>query len=200
MKKKKVYLLAAMGIFILILFLILEGLIRFGGRTDAAAQADYLVVLGCSLDGAEPGECLRERLKAAEAYLKENPQTVAVLSGGQGRNEDITEAAAMYSALARAGIAPGRLLLEEGSHSTYQNLIYSEEIIKTHSSADKPKIVLVTNDFHVFRAKSMASYLGWDVTAVAADTPLRLAFVNHLREYASILFWGLKRIGIFPMG
>lgn len=148
---------------------------------DAAAtppdDLDYLVVLGASLkaDGS-PKETLANRLDAAAAYLDENPGTRCVLSGGQGTDEPQTEASAMAAYLRNRGIDDGRLVLEERSTTTAENLRFSREAIEGDaaawdSAAQDVTVGVVTNDFHVFRALRLARGQGFaQVWGVAAPT------------------------------
>lgn len=107
---------------------------------------DYLIVLGAHVDGTRLTLALLERTRRALRYLEEHPSTKAVLSGGKGEGEEITEAMAMYRYLTEHGIEKGRLLLEERSTSTKENLAFSLELIGTDVS-----VGVVTNHYHVLR-------------------------------------------------
>ncbi|MCR4951186.1 MAG: YdcF family protein, partial [Solobacterium sp.] len=89
-----------------------------------------VVVLGCEVIGDRPSLMLVERLEAARAFLAAHPGSSAVLSGGMGSTEEISEAEAMYRWLTARGIDPSRLYKEDRSESTRQNLQYSLEIIR----------------------------------------------------------------------
>ena len=99
---------------------------------------NLLLVLGCRVYGARPSRLLRWRADRAAKYLKAHPQSVAVLSGGQGRDEAISEAEAMRRLLTQAGIAPSRLLLEDKSTSTQENIAFSGEILAKNGLSDRP--------------------------------------------------------------
>ena len=107
---------------------------------------DYLIVLGAHVDGTRLTKALLERTRRAFRYLQENPKTKAVLSGAQGTGEAVSEAQAMYRYLVEKGIDPQRLLLEEKSCNTSQNMKYSLEITGLDVS-----VGVVTNHFHVLR-------------------------------------------------
>ena len=79
---------------------------------------DYLIVLGAHVDGERLTKALYERVRKALEYLETHPETKAVLSGGKGKGEAISEAEAMRRYLIRKGISPERLLLEEKSVNT----------------------------------------------------------------------------------
>lgn len=108
---------------------------------------DYLIVLGAHVDGTRLTLALLERTRRALLYLEENPSTKAVLSGGKGEGEEITEAQAMYRYLTEHGIEKSRLLLEEHSTNTKENLAFSLKVIGTADVS----VGVVTNNFHVLR-------------------------------------------------
>lgn len=89
-------------------------------------------------------------------YLEENPETRAVLSGGQGQGEQISEAEAMYRYLTEHGIDGSRLILEDRSTNTKENLDFSLEKIGTLDTS----IGIVTNHFHVFRGVAIGRKCG----------------------------------------
>lgn len=108
---------------------------------------DYLIVLGAHVDGTRLTLALLERTRRALTYLEENPSTRAVLSGGKGEGEAVSEARAMYGYLTEHGISGNRLILEERSTNTKENLSYSLEKIGTLEAS----IGIVTNHYHVLR-------------------------------------------------
>ena len=108
---------------------------------------DYIIVLGAHVDGTRMTLALLERARRALLYLEENPGTKAVLSGGKGTGENISEAEAMYRYLTGHGIDGSRLILEEKSTSTKENLAFSLRKIGTCNCS----VGVVTNNFHVWR-------------------------------------------------
>ena len=112
------------------------------------------VVLGCAVNGEKPSAMLKKRIDAAYDYLTENPQAVCILSGGKGDGENISEALCMYNALTEKGIVPERLYLEENSTTTAENMQYSKQILTEKGLGDT--VVLITTDFHQFRAGLLA--------------------------------------------
>lgn len=117
---------------------------------------DYIIVLGAHVNGTRLTKALLERTRRALQYLEENPKTKAVLSGGIGDGEEITEAEAMYRYLTKHGIDGSRLIKEERSTSTKENLDFSLELI---GSLDA-RIGVVTNNFHVFRGVAIGKKCG----------------------------------------
>ena len=88
---------------------------------SAEMPCKHIVVLGAGVHGTVPSLSLRNRLDAAGNYLKENPDVICIVSGGQGPGEEMTEAACMQAYLVERGVAPERILLEEKSASTWEN-------------------------------------------------------------------------------
>lgn len=103
------------------------GLIAQAGHGSPAVSCPVLIVPGAAVYGEQPSLALQERLTAALAYLQAHPETICIVSGGQGQGENITEAQCSYRWLTAHGIEESRLLLEEDSTSTQENLIYSME-------------------------------------------------------------------------
>ncbi|MBE6479710.1 MAG: YdcF family protein [Olsenella sp.] len=125
-------------------------------RQDPPADLDYLVVLGAQVKQDGPSVVLRYRLDAAYDYLVENPDTLCVVSGGQGPNEPFPEADGMADYLIARGIDEGRILREPASETTVQNIAFSRELM----GDDDASVGIVTNDFHVFRATRIARAQG----------------------------------------
>ena len=116
---------------------------------------EYIIVLGAHVEGTRLTLALLERTRRALQYLQENPRTKAVLSGGKGSGEQITEARAMYNYLTEHGIESDRLILEEKSTSTTENLKFSLALIGLNHS-----VGVVTNNFHVFRGTAIGRKCG----------------------------------------
>lgn len=138
------------------------GFIIHAAHPGQIPSCDYIVVLGAGVRGTVPSMSLQERIDAAYDYLTANPKAIAVLSGGQGKGEDITEAACMYRELTNMGIDGSRLLLEEASTSTMENLIFSLDVIEDNAESRPQSIGIVSSEYHIFRAKLFAKSLGLD--------------------------------------
>lgn len=127
------------------------------------------VVLGSLVDGTEPSADLRGRIDCAAVYLKEHPSAKCIASGGRGHREAVTEASAIKKALVSSGIDPQRILLEESSVNTKENLRRSLAIMKQNGIS--APLAIITDDYHEFRACSIARSLGVNAYAVPARTP-----------------------------
>jgi len=186
--RKPLRLLRALFLICLMFFLGMECGILAGGSMPAEPGLDYIVVLGARVNGREPSGALRNRIQVAGEYLTANPDAVAVLSGGQGADEEISEAQCMFEHLTAMGVAPERLILEDRSTDTSENLRFSRALIP-----EDARVGLVTNDFHIFRALRLAKGLGWDNTS-GVPVPTTLFSMPHylMREFIGVIYDGLR--------
>lgn len=176
-----------------IAFSVTESIIINAAKTDEDPQADYIIVLGAGIYGTRASRSLTDRLTETLAYLEEYPDAVAILSGGQGEHEDITEAECMYRWLTERGIAAERLIKEEAATSTQENLQFSFDIIVEHGDADAT-VAVVTSEYHLLRANLMAEKMGWNLKSVAAPTTRITIKINHfIRECLGI--WHFMLLG-----
>lgn len=162
-------------------------------------EGDFLIVLGAGLYGSQPSASLISRLQTAQDYLERHPRAVAVLSGGQGPGEDISEAEAMRRYLVQNGIANERLLLESCSTNTRENLVYSKALLAHHEDVKQISVAIVTNDFHQYRAQALAKQLNLQTFALAAPTPdvLGLEMNCYIREYFAVVKFYLQSLRLF---
>ncbi|MEY8304628.1 YdcF family protein [Anaerosalibacter bizertensis] len=175
------------SIFVL-LFLIIEGLIICNARkNDKNKKVDYILVLGARLYGSTPSPSLKERLDKALEYGKLHKDIRVVVCGGQGEDEDITEAEAMKLYLVSNGIDENRIILEEKSTTTYDNIKFAREIIQKNDSRKNINILLVTSNYHIFRSKFLAKRLGFIPFGLPAKTPKTVFIQSYIREYFAII-------------
>lgn len=143
------------------------------------------VVLGCKVDGTNPSLMLTRRLEAAEEYLEKNPNVVCIVSGGQGYNEGISEAQCMYNYLTEHGIEKDRIIMEDKSTTTSENMQFSKKIIEEKGL--NKNIAIITDGFHEYRASIIAKEVGLNPTgAVSAKTDIYLLAAYHFRETIAI--------------
>ena len=150
----------------------------------------YCIVLGAAVHGNIPSLVLRERINAAYDFLSQNPDSIAILSGGQGPGENISEAQCMFEELMSMGIPRERLFLEDTSTSTIENISFSHNIIQELSPGTKD-VTIISSETHLYRACLVAKDLGLSPTAFYATTtkPL-LRFSQYLREgFAVWVMW-----------
>ena len=151
---------------------------------------DYLIILGAHVNGRVPSDSLERRIRKAEQYLKSHPMTKVIVSGGQGKGEDITEAEAMEIYLWEHGIEKERILKETASTTTRENLRFSKALFT-------PEIVtvgIVTNNFHLFRALLIGRSEGYEnLTGIAAGCN-RILFLNYMvREFFAVVWLWIQR-------
>lgn len=181
---------AALAVILALALLTLTKIIAATRRRPAAGAT--VVVLGCQVHGDQPSRMLTRRLQRTRDYLLEDPRRVAILSGGKGDNEGISEALCMYRWLVAQGIAPERLYLEDRSTSTEENLLFSWRIIRREGLGRE--MAIVTNEFHQYRAGYIADYLGFSHGAVCARSVWWLLPTYLIREqYGILFFWALHR-------
>ncbi|MBO6046420.1 MAG: YdcF family protein [Erysipelotrichaceae bacterium] len=145
-----------------------------------------VVVLGCLVRGTTPSMSLRERLDTAYDYLNDHPETSCIVSGGQGDRENISEAECMYRYLIARGIDASRLYKEDQSINTRENLAFSLEVIKEHHLDEH--LLIVTNNFHEYRANHIAKRLNLSSSPLPAPTHWTLLPTHYVRELYSILY------------
>lgn len=158
-----------------------------GGDTETAA--DYVIVLGAGVNGTVPSQSLRERLLAVEDYLNRHPETVAVLSGGKGDREHISEAECMYRWLTERGMDENRLWREERSTSTEENIRFSLALIEEKTGTRPREAAVVSSEYHLYRAGLLARREGLDILGVPAETAVKPFFCNmFVREIFAVWF------------
>ena len=144
---------------------------KFGKNT--ATNQKTLIVLGCRVKGDVPSLALQKRADAAYFYLLKNPDCVAILSGGQGKDENISEAACLKKLLTDRGIAQSRLFCEELSTSTDENIRFSKKIIDENGF--DTSVAIVTSEYHQLRAKHICEKNGLNFASISSKTkPLYL--------------------------
>ena len=158
----------------------------FRAAHTAPEEEGILLVLGCQVKGIQPSLMLTERLETAEKYLKNHPDVKCILSGGKGNDEMISEAACMAEYLTGHGIDEGRLILEDQSTSTRENLLFSLRLLKENKLGTSP--VIVTNEFHEYRAFMIAKKLGMTPSALPAGTHWWLFPAYLVREWYGVIY------------
>lgn len=157
-------------------------------RTDAGDDTRFVVVLGARVDpGGQPSFSLLHQLQSTRAFLEEHPQAMAVLSGGQGADEDMPEGEAMYNWLVGHGISPDRLVVEPEATNTRENLAYSFDLIRGLGYDPSGCTAVVSSSYHLYRAKLLARQLGVEVAGVASHPGSPLVALNYyIREAPAV--------------
>lgn len=139
-------------------FVFLEALIISGMGGHPRKDLDYVIVLGAQVRGDHPSRALRKRIEKAADYLEKNPSAKAILSGGQGPGEEMTEAVCIQRELLKMGIDKERMILEENSTSTWENLDFCAKL----APVKEKRVGLVTQNFHVYRSLKLAKRQGYE--------------------------------------
>lgn len=174
----------AFGLSVIIAF---TSFIALYGRNDNATYEEKtVIVLGCGIRGERVSVGLAKRLNKAYEYHLQNPDAMIIVSGGQGPQEDISEALAMKRYLVSKGVPEDRIIMEDKSTSTITNFKYSHEIMKEKGLPDD-SVVFVTNGYHVYRGASYAKAEGLTVTHLGTDIIWYTIPMNYLREMLAVL-------------
>ena len=165
----------------------------YGNYDTVDYREDVLVVLGAAVHGETVSLPLKYRLDKAIEYAQKNPDAIIVVSGGQGPQEAVTEAYAMQQYLLQHGVS-NLILKEERATSTYENFIYSKELLDERLDKEY-RIAFVTNDFHIYRSQQTAKQAGVEtVTFLHGKTAWYNLVHNYLRESLAVTkLWVLGR-------
>jgi uncharacterized SAM-binding protein YcdF (DUF218 family) len=190
-KKWKLWLILTPIILCFALFVTVEiGILTGFVSNESENDADYVIVLGAKVNPNAPSLTLQKRINAAYDYLMEHPSTKVIASGGQGWDEPMSEAKCIADELISMGISPDRILLEDQSTSTVENVCFSRELIDDSSNLT---VLVVTNDFHCFRASAIARrYLDAEVGHLSGDSVFFLLPHYMVREFVGITLDFLK--------
>ena len=191
------------------IFVVVELMMGFSSISFQKESVNYVIVLGAQVRGNKISRTLERRLDKAVEYAAYHPNTVFVLSGGQGEDEDMTEASAMYRYMKSRGVPDYQLLLEESSRSTYENMVYSKILITERERLRRAtlraamaeygyllppdeeitiRVGILTSNFHELRAKGIARHVGIpNVSGISAKSDPVLFAHFCVRECFAIL-------------
>lgn len=168
-------------------FVITEAIIIHASRGDSDTEFQYLIVLGAKVNGTSPSLSLNDRLQSAYDYMTAHPDVIAVLSGGQGADEGISEAQCMFNELSKRGISADRLWLEDQATSTWENLQFSLRIIEEKTGTRPETIGLLSSEYHLYRAGLFAEACGIDAALIPASTSWPTIRLNYfMREVVAV--------------
>ena len=174
-------LLAFLGRFLFVEFFVFQAM-----AAKPSGAVDAIIVLGAKVNGTQPSVTLQDRLEAAVKYSERAPGALLVVSGGRGAGEDITEAAAMKSYFVAAGIPAQRILLEEQSRTTQENLCNSKRLLE--QTGRTPQCVgIVTSDYHIFRACRLAAQYFSAVEGIPGKSAWAMRLNYAVREYFAVV-------------
>nr|WP_300004787.1 YdcF family protein [Tissierella sp.] len=185
----KIYIkiLIALVLCFLISFIFIEGLIIKEAKKTYNEKTDYLFILGAKLYGEKPSPLLEERLKVGVKYLKTYQDVKVVVAGGKGHDELISEAESMKSYLLEEGIEEYRIILEDKSVNTFENIKFGLEKIRSFDEREDIEIIIASSNFHLFRSKFIAKRAGVKAYGLAAKVPPTSIVPSYLREYFAVI-------------
>ncbi|MCL2048568.1 MAG: YdcF family protein [Defluviitaleaceae bacterium] len=192
---KKIHI--AIGILCLIPVAFVVFLFSYGNTSNVDYNEDVVIVLGAGIIGETVTRPLAHRLNTAYEYHLENPNAYIIVCGGLGNRARITEAEAMARYLRAKGVPSDKILLEGDSTSTYENLFFAKRILDEHfldvkrgnAPVSEYRAVVVTNDFHLYRAVRTAKSIGITPSRLGAYTDWYTIPVNYLREMLAVSYW-----------
>ena len=190
----KISIILFVFLFCFVQYFIIKEYINDRKSVNENKKVDYVIILGARVKGENPTKSLMERIKAATEYLKKNPEVKVIATGGQGKNENVAEGLAIKRELLKNGISEDRIVLEDKSKNTVENFRFSLEKIKNilnnNKKNQKIKVLIVTNDYHIFRSKNIARKVGFDnenyeIYGLPAKTPIISIPKSYFREFLS---------------
>lgn len=158
------------------LFVILEGLIISRMTSVPKNECEYVIILGAQIKGYTPSKALKDRLDTAYDYIVTDPDIKIIVSGGQGSNEVTSEARVMKDYLVSKGIASERIIMEDKSKNTAENLKYSAELIEDRTAS----VGIVSSNFHIYRATKLAAAQGLTNVSGLASPCRSILFLNYI--------------------
>lgn len=164
-----------------------EGLILHAAFQKPETVPQYVVVLGAKVRDTGPSASLWDRIYAAYDYLSAHPEVTAIVSGGQGKDEPMTEAQAMYDQLVAMGIPPQQIYMEDKATSTWENLHFSLDLIEEKTGSRPKELGILSSEYHLFRASLFTKACGVDFVGIPAATSRPGQAINHfMREVAGV--------------
>ncbi len=180
---KAIFALVLVGVLV---FAALLGAVLHGSYDHVKGEPKVMVILGCQVKPWGPSILLQDRIDKAADYLKTHPDVTVVASGGQGPDEYISEAQAICDALVEQGIAADRILLEDQSFNTIQNLRNSMELLEQKGYETDQDMIVVSNGFHLTRVRMLWTRIRGDddnlSTLAAPSSHVPSRYKMYIRE------------------
>ncbi len=167
--------LLAAAVLAAVCFAIPFGAVIAGARTDIRGDPQVMVIFGCQVRKDGPSILLRDRLDIALDYLEDHPDMTVVVTGGKGDDEHLSEAQAMYDYLTERGVDGERILMEDRSVNTRENIYYTFELLAANGYDTTAEMLAVSNGFHLARIRML-----WDRAGGAYNLSTLAAPSSHL--------------------
>ena len=178
-------LLLGLALWLISLAVFFVGLARMAGSAQGVrGPVRAIIVLGSGTPRGVASPALQARLELARQLAQRFPQAVVAVSGGVDFGQTASEGQVMGDYLRAHGMPAARIAQEEASTSTELNLKLSQPVLAARGVTTGDPVVVVTSDFHVWRASAIARRQGWQqAQTIGAPTPLYLRYNAWLREY-----------------
>lgn len=152
-------------------------------ESDGAGDDGVIIVFGCRTYGYTPGQQLKSRLDTAQRLLEAMPESICIVTGGEGVNEGVAEAYSMCEYLAARGIDRARIYTEPHAVNTYENIELSLALMD-EKGIDSERVIGVSSDFHIPRVRYLFDYYDVDADTVSAPSlDIWQFFMSIVREY-----------------
>ena len=176
---------------VLCLGVVTEVLVYSNTKGAKDPESEYVLVLGAGVNGTVPSRSLYQRLLATYDYMTQYPDSICIVSGGQGPGEDMTEALCMYNWLTERGIDPVRIWQEDKATSTQENIAFTLNLIEEKTGERPTTMAILSSEYHLYRAGLMAEDQGITMLGYPAKTrPLPLRWHYAFREmFALWKYW-----------
>lgn len=165
-------------------------ILRAGRGEQGSFQ--YLLVLGCKVEGDQPSSVLADRIRAAGEFLLAHKDVTAIVSGGKGSERNLSEARCIYNGLTAMSILPERIWMEDKAVSTVENFTRSAALLREKTGALPQVIGVLSSEVHLLRAGMIAKKQGIAIVPIPARTEKRWAFLKALlREIPLVWYYRL---------
>ncbi len=165
-------------------------IISGGARSAEFFDEKCVIVLGAGIHDEEILPALRSRLDECIAYISANSDVIVVVSGGQGRNENISEGEAMRRYLVANGVCDTQIIVEDKARNTRQNFQYSKQLLDHYFKGGEYSVACITSDYHIYRSRLIARRNGIDANFYSAGVAWYLRPAAYCREVLSVwLAW-----------
>ncbi|OWZ82763.1 YdcF family protein [Natranaerobius trueperi] len=169
-------------------FVIIQSLIFLTLEDHSNIETDYLIIHGAAVWDDNPSPTLENRLIKGIEYLNKHPEAKVIVTGGLGEEEEYTEAKVMKDYLTSNEIAKNRIIKEENSRNTFENLLYTKDILKEkEENLENITLMLTTSEFHMLRAQMLANRQGFKTLQNPAKTPREVFLQYTIREYFALI-------------
>jgi uncharacterized SAM-binding protein YcdF (DUF218 family) len=188
---------AALWLTTLALFWVVLWRAGVADRPVLAAVPSAIVVLGSGTPNGKPSRVLAARLNTALIQAARYPKALVLVSGGVDFGETLSEGQIMGDYLRERGLSAARIVQEERSTSTDENLRLALPLLAQRGVTPQDPVLIVTSDFHTLRSRWIAGRAGYtQADIVGAPMPLYVRYNAWLREYfALIKGWLLREFG-----